>query len=176
MKKKIEKKKIGFSYSPETIGRGKQGEFTVIDSNHYLVLTNVSLGSIAYTPKDNKYWVAEQKEMSEKVLKEKYLRYIRWDFDQMEDEIINNPDPNAKNKLLKTGYQISKNPPTPENIAKQRKILMDEAIAAGNEVDSNAILNATRPTQLVETEKFLAILDQATPMEQMARKLNKYTR
>src|SRR5690349_6688000 len=76
-----------FSFEPETIGAGPDGQFVVVDSNHYVMLHSLTQGAIYYTAKDNKYWLAPGKECPENVFKTKFLPYIRWKYDVLEEEI-----------------------------------------------------------------------------------------
>lgn len=178
MNKKEVVKKTGLNVEhPDSFGMGPDGNPAIMDRNHYQLLENPSVGKIYYTPKDNKYWTGVGAECSAETLKAKYLRYLRWNFDNLVKEVVETTDAATGKKSKKeTGYMISLNPCSPENIAKKRKELIDEAMADGREPNYENILNITRPTELKNSEAFDALLDQATPLELLARRLNQYSR
>lgn len=164
------------NYEPDVMGKTKDGTYGIVSSDPYVILANISLGMLIYTAKDNKFFTGEDHECPAKVLEEKYLRYLRWDHDILVDEEIETTDDKGRTKKVKTGYQISLFPCSPENIAKKRSELINAAISSNEQPDFSAILNSTRPTGMIENEKFRAKLDEATPQEQMARNLNRYVR
>lgn len=162
--------KLGFTYEPELIGSGPNGEMTVVDANHYIILQSASVGKIVYTYKDNKYWTGENAECPEELLKSKFLPYLRWKFDVLEDEVVM-AERNDKMVPIKTGRKISSFPPSPENIAAKRKEMISAALKSGEEANLKQIWNATAPVRLVENEAFEAMIDKTPEFLKMARKL-----
>lgn len=165
-----ESKKEGFSFSPELIASGPNGEHVVVDADHYVMLTNASVGTIYYTYKTNKYWANEGVEMKEETLKTKFMPYLRWDHDILEDEVLTT-ERDGKKVTLPTGRKISKFPPTTENIKAKRDELIEASMKAGKMPDLKAIWNSTAPRRLLETEVFMATVDNTPFLQKLARKL-----
>ena len=178
MSKKEVVKKTGLDIErPDSLGAQGDGTIGITDRNHYQLLENPSVGRIYYTPKDNKFWTGQGAECPAEVLKAKYMRYLRWNFDNLVKEVVETTDAvSGKKSKKETGYMVSTNPCTPENIAKKRKELIESALADGRDPNYENILNVTRPTELKNSEAFDALLDQSTPLELLARRLNQYNR
>jgi hypothetical protein len=175
--KKEPEEKLGFSFEPETLGLDGEGKFVVTSANHYTLLMTASLGSLAYTAKDNKYWLAPDKECPRDLLESKFLPYLRWKFDVLEDEIVPSEREDASGRAvkvsLKTGRKISKFPPTPENISAKRSEMLAAAFKAGKTADQAKIYAETSPVEMLEHEDFDALLDKSNLMQRLARRINR---
>lgn len=164
------KKKEGFSFSPELIASGPNGEHIVVDADHYVMLTNASVGTIYYTYKTNKYWSNENVEIDEELFKTKFLPYLRWKYDVLVDEILET-ERDGRRISLPSGRKLSKFPPTPENIKAKRDELIEASMKAGKQPDLKAIWIDTAPKRLLETEVFMASVDNTPFLQKLARKL-----
>ena len=166
MKKKLDdsQKKKGMSFEPEVIGSGDEGEHIILDSNPYVMLNSISQGTIYYCPRDNKYYLSESEEpCPEELFKEKFLPYLRWDYDVFETATLK--DGSTK--------KVSIFPPSPENIAKKRADLIQEAVDNAETPDMEAIIEATTPKELRLNDTYEKLIDQASPDERMARRINR---
>jgi hypothetical protein len=172
------KDRKGFSFQPDVISANRSGEHQINKklSNPYVMLQSQTQGKLFYTPKDNKYWIAPGVECTQDRFEEKYLAYLRWDFDEIIEEVVEKEDSKGKTVSLKTGRAISTFPPTPENIAAKRKELLDAAVASGDDIDQEEILSKTSPTQLLNNDLFESMLDKTSADEKLARRLNSQSR
>lgn len=161
---KESRKATGFSFSPEVIQTGPNGEHMVADAAHYVLFISHTNGQLAYVPKENKYYISEGNECKPARLKE-LMPYLRWEFDELEEEVI---------KGVKTGRLVSKFPPTPENIELKRQELMKGETLT---VELMKTIHArTAPNQLLENETFTKYLNEVPEDVRLARRLANQTR
>lgn len=165
-----------FSFKPDTVKVARDGEHTIVRDNSYIALASATQGSIFYTPKDNKYWITEGKECPKDVFKERFLPYLRWKFDEIVEETVLKRNEKGDEIQVKTGRKTSSFPPTPENIAKVRQDLLENAVIEGKEIDQTEIYRQTSPTMLTNNDKFESMLDKAPADEKLARRLNSMSR
>lgn len=167
-------KKIGMSFQPEAIGLGPEGEHVIVDANHYIALVSASQGTLYYIPRENKYYRSEGKvPCKDEDFKKLFLRYLRWDYDQLVDETVDAPQEDGSVKKLLTGCQISLYPATPENIASKREELITAASRAGEMVNMNKVLQMTSPRELKANEAFDKEIDKSPADIRLARRINK---
>lgn len=146
----------GFSYQPDKIGSGDTG-FVVTDSNPYILLVsereNGTFKECAYVIRENKYYSAPDFEIPAELFEAEYLPYLRWNFDDIElkQEVQEVIDEKGKKKSVATGRTIPVNnfPPSPENIAKMRAKLLQEATEKGELITQEEIFQKTLPTKLL---------------------------
>lgn len=143
-----EPQKDGFSFNPD-----RQVGDEIVRENPYVCLSSITIGSIYYTPKDNKFWLGENSECSEAVLESRFLPYLRWKFDEFVKD--------------KNGELVNKFPCSPENIALKREELIDDAIKKTGRADFDAIERETSPLVLLNDAKTEMKLATGTPSERM---------
>jgi hypothetical protein len=173
-----------FSFQPEVITSGPEGEHVIVDALHYICLGSQTQGNLFYTPKVNKYWISQGTECSKELLKEKFIPYLRWDFDELEPEAIEKieeyQDDKGKAHFRKikvmTGRVVSKFPPSPENIDIQRKKILEQHMNEGKTISLEKLYELTAPRALLNNERFESMLDQSHADEKLARRLNSSSR
>lgn len=151
-----------FSFTPDVIGEGPNGEHLITDSLHYIQLGSQTQGTIYYTPANNKYWQGADVECAEERLQDRYLPYLRWAFDDIQ---VND-----------AGEEINVFPPSPENIALKRKELIEEAVSNNETPVMEEIYKKTSPLVLKNNKRFEDMLDKSSADEKLARRLNSSSR
>lgn len=175
-KREVEKQ-VGFSFNPEVLGADAEGHHIVLDANHCVILGSVTQGTVYYSPRDNKYYGGVgSKELDRDIFEKKILPYLRWDYDQLEEEVLVTERPDEKGAMvsvpLKTGRIISKFPPTPENIKAKRDEYIKAALTNGEQPDLKKLYNKTSPNRLLNNEEYEAKMDRANPTERLLRRYN----
>lgn len=179
-----------FSFAPHALKKGKDDTLEIDKeaSLEYIMLGSQTQGTIYYTPKTNQYWAAPGKEMSKERFKEQFEQFLSWDYDKVEDEIIEKPqldkagkvveDAKGKVKLEKvaTGNKVNVNPPSPENILKKRQELLAKAMKEGKSISEDKLIALTSPRRLKNKPEFEARLNNFTSDELLIRRLNKSKR
>ena len=184
MEQKLDKK--GFSHSPSAIKTGENGQHIIDEkaSNHHIILASATQGVIYYTYKDNKYWSGENQEISEELFEKQFLPYLSWKFDKMEDEVVEQPKKDEKGEIvldkkdnpvmikIATGRKVNVFPPSPANIEKKRKEILLEASDKGESKSLQEIYLETAPKKLKNSERFEKQIEEGTPEDALARRIN----
>lgn len=177
-KTKVEQEKPGFSLKPDVLVKEAHSEYSVVDekqSNRYIALESMSQGRIFYVPKLNQFFTGEGNiPVDEKVFNEKFLPYLKWKYDQVE-EVVNEvkvkEGSKTVTKKVNTGQFINKFPCTPENIAAKRKELIGAAVERGEIPNADDIHQMTSPHTLTNDEQTEALLKKPAVNLQMINRL-----
>lgn len=154
-----------FSFRPDKFGKDDRGGFVFEDRNPYIMLGAEGLNGhqrIFYTPKTNEYWLGEGRICPKEKLETEFAQRLTWAYDEIEE--------------TKDGGKINVFPPTPANIKKMRKKILDEKFKAGERVDYDEVEKMTSPVSLKNHPEFDQLLKKTAASERLARRINARTR
>jgi len=179
---KQEESKPVFSFEPHKQRYNPiKKEIEIVERMDYIILGNLSFGDVYYTPRTNQYWAAPGKEMTAKRLEE-FLPYLSWDYDQIEEqtEFVEATGKDGKKKLEKVGTGIAINafPPSPDNIAKKRQELIEEAVKGSKEINYVELYAKTSPRSLKldESDRKRLVAENSSHKDLLINRLNRTTR
>ena len=159
---------MGFSMEPDKLGKDKDNQLAILESNPYKCLHNaIDQRSIYYLPKENAYYTGEgDTPVSEEDFAEKWEQHLCWDFDQWEEKT---------DKDGKKAY-INKFPPSPQNIEKVQIEMKDKMFKETKTIDPEKIIQATLPRKLISDPVLESQVDGPTGREKIINHLLGITR
>jgi hypothetical protein len=127
---------------------------------------------VFYTPSTNQYWIDEGKECPKEKLEKEFLPFLHWDFDQLIEESTEVINEKGESSTYRTGRRVNAFPPSPENIIKKRKELIEAIINEGGMPNQKDILAKTNPRYMDHPQALTDLLSVHSNLyETQARKI-----